>query len=58
MILTLYPVISAKNLQVPSNRMPAGIYVSIKIDSPRRWKSATKVLSSEESVVWRDTVTL
>ncbi|KAG2065459.1 hypothetical protein BDR04DRAFT_1121831 [Suillus decipiens] len=38
--------------------MPAGIYVSIKIDSRRRWKSTFKVLSSKESVAWGDTVTL
>ncbi|KAG1764303.1 hypothetical protein EDD22DRAFT_1019213 [Suillus occidentalis] len=53
----LSPVISAKNLKVPSYRMPAGIYVSIKIDSRRRWKSTFKVLSSEESVAWGDTLT-
>ncbi|KAG2040975.1 hypothetical protein BDR03DRAFT_947828 [Suillus americanus] len=51
-------VISGKNLQVPSERIPAGIYVSIDIDSHKRWKSAIKILSSEDSVVWGDTVTL
>ncbi|KAG1877452.1 hypothetical protein F4604DRAFT_1924080 [Suillus subluteus] len=51
-------VISGKNLQVPSQRIPAGIYISIIIDSRRRWRSSVQVLSSEESVVWGDTVTL
>jgi hypothetical protein len=54
----LSTVVSGKNLQVPSWREPAGIYVSINVDSQRRWKSAIGVLSSEESVVWGDTVTL
>ncbi|KAG1796551.1 hypothetical protein EV424DRAFT_1594810 [Suillus variegatus] len=52
------PVISGKNLQVPSWRIPAGIYVSINVDSRRRWKSAISVLSSDESVAWGDIVTL
>ncbi|KAG2143666.1 hypothetical protein DEU56DRAFT_245200 [Suillus clintonianus] len=51
-------VICGKNIKVPSWRMPAGIYVSINFDSRRRWKSATRVLSSNESVVWGDTMTL
>ncbi|KAG1788957.1 CHAT domain-containing protein [Suillus plorans] len=51
-------VISGKNLQVPSGRIPAGIYVSINVDSRRRWKSAISVLSSNESVAWGDTLTL
>ncbi|KAG2099289.1 CHAT domain-containing protein [Suillus discolor] len=51
-------VISGKNLQVPSERVPAGIYVSINVDSRRRWKSAISVLLSDESVAWGDTVTL
>ncbi|KAG1747017.1 CHAT domain-containing protein [Suillus occidentalis] len=51
-------VISGETLRVPSGRISAGIYVSIKIGSRRRWKSAIKVLSSEGSVTWRDTVTL
>ncbi|KAG1721931.1 hypothetical protein EDD22DRAFT_962374 [Suillus occidentalis] len=55
---TLFTVISGSNLLVPSERIPAGIYVSINIDSQIRWKSATGVLSSEESVVWGDTVIL
>ncbi|KAG1749586.1 CHAT domain-containing protein [Suillus occidentalis] len=51
-------VIRGKNLQVPSQRIPAGIYVSININSQKRWKSAIGVLSSEDSAVWGDTVTL
>ncbi|KAG1788928.1 CHAT domain-containing protein [Suillus plorans] len=51
-------VISGKNLQVPSWRIPAGIYISINVDSRRRWKSAISVLSSDESVAWGNTVIL
>ncbi|KAG1773680.1 CHAT domain-containing protein [Suillus placidus] len=51
-------IISGKNLRVPSQRIPAGIYVSIDVDSKRRWKSAIKVLSSEKSVAWGNNVTL
>ncbi|KAG1722816.1 hypothetical protein EDB19DRAFT_1916466 [Suillus lakei] len=51
-------VITAKNINVPSERIPAGICVSITVESRRRWKSATRHLSSEESVAWGDTVTL
>ncbi|KAG1747331.1 CHAT domain-containing protein [Suillus lakei] len=51
-------VIGGKDLQVPSQRMPAGIYVFINIDSSRRWKSVIGILSSDESVAWGDTVTL
>ncbi|KAG1861244.1 CHAT domain-containing protein [Suillus subluteus] len=51
-------VISGKHLQVPSERVPAGLYVSINVDSRRRWKSAVKVLSSDKSVAWGDTATL
>jgi hypothetical protein len=60
MILMIYlsPVISGKNLKVPSGRIPAGIYASIIVDSRRRWKSAIGVLSSDESVAWGDTVIL
>ncbi|KAG1878090.1 CHAT domain-containing protein [Suillus subalutaceus] len=43
-------VINGKNLQVPSGRIPAGIYVSINVGSRRRWKSAIKVLLSKKSV--------
>ncbi|KAG1790402.1 CHAT domain-containing protein [Suillus plorans] len=51
-------VISGKNLQVPSERIPAGIYVSINVDSKRRWKSAISVLSSDGSIAWGNTITL
>ncbi|KAG0696464.1 CHAT domain-containing protein [Suillus ampliporus] len=51
-------VISGENLKVPSKRIPAGIYISIDVDSRRRWKSAVRVLSSDSSVAWGDTVTL
>ncbi|KAG1873970.1 hypothetical protein F4604DRAFT_1955568 [Suillus subluteus] len=48
----------SSTLRVPSERTPAGIYVSINVDSSRYWKSAISVLSSDESVAWGDTVTL
>ncbi|KAG2133464.1 CHAT domain-containing protein [Suillus cothurnatus] len=51
-------VMSGRNLQVPSGRMPAGVYVSIIVDSWGCWKSAISVLSSDKSVVWGNTVTL
>jgi hypothetical protein len=51
-------VVSAKNLQVLSERIPTGIFISINVDSQRHWKSTIGVLSSEKSVVWGDTVTL
>ncbi|KAG1841934.1 CHAT domain-containing protein [Suillus subalutaceus] len=51
-------VIGGKNLKGPSGRIPAGIYISINVDTRRRWKSAIRVLSSDESVAWGDTVTL
>ncbi|KAG1766627.1 CHAT domain-containing protein [Suillus placidus] len=51
-------VISGKNLNVPSWRLPAGIYISMNVDSRRCWKSPISVLSSEESAAWGDTVTL
>ncbi|KAG2362851.1 CHAT domain-containing protein [Suillus spraguei] len=51
-------VIGAKNVRVPSERIPAGIHISIIVGSTRRWKSAIGVLLSDESVAWDDTVTL
>ncbi|KAG1719609.1 CHAT domain-containing protein [Suillus lakei] len=51
-------IISGNNLRVPSERIPAGICICINVKSRRRWKSATRSLSSEESVAWGDTVTL
>ncbi|KAG2111468.1 hypothetical protein DEU56DRAFT_213879 [Suillus clintonianus] len=50
--------IDGHNLQVPSKRMPAGIYISINVDSRRRWNSAIRVLSSDKSVAWGDSVNL
>ncbi|KAG2342353.1 hypothetical protein BDR05DRAFT_1000986 [Suillus weaverae] len=51
-------VISGKNLKVPSERIPAGICISLTVDPRRRWKSTIGVLSSDESIVWGETVTL
>ncbi|KAG1752099.1 CHAT domain-containing protein [Suillus lakei] len=51
-------VISGNNLIVPSGRIPAGIYVSIDVNSRRRWKSAARVLSSDDSVAWGNTTIL
>ncbi|KAG1823391.1 CHAT domain-containing protein [Suillus subaureus] len=51
-------VISGTNLKVPSFHIPAGIYVSVNLGSSRCWKSAIGILSSDESIAWRDTVTL
>ncbi|KAG2335373.1 hypothetical protein BDR05DRAFT_1006879 [Suillus weaverae] len=58
LILSNYLVIGGKNIRVPPWRIPAGIYISINVDSWRRWKSAISVLSSDESAAWADTVTL
>ncbi|KAG1868130.1 hypothetical protein C8R48DRAFT_832870 [Suillus tomentosus] len=43
-------VINGKNIQVPSKHIPAGIYISVKVDSQRRRKSAISVSSSNKSV--------
>ncbi|KAG1777326.1 CHAT domain-containing protein [Suillus placidus] len=51
-------VISGQDLKVPSERIPAGIHISINVDSRRCWKSAISVLSYEELATWADTVTL
>ncbi|KAG1753662.1 CHAT domain-containing protein [Suillus paluster] len=51
-------VISGKNLHVLSERIPAGIYVFIKLDSTRLWKSAIQVPSSNSYVAWGDTANL
>ncbi|KIK37191.1 hypothetical protein CY34DRAFT_810585 [Suillus luteus UH-Slu-Lm8-n1] len=51
-------VISGRDLKIPSRRIPAGIYISIDVDSSRRWRSATGFLSSNESMAWGDTVTI
>ncbi|KAG1807520.1 CHAT domain-containing protein [Suillus subaureus] len=50
-------VISGKNLSVPSGRIPAGIYVSVNVNPRRCWKSTIRILSSDVSVTWDDTVT-
>jgi hypothetical protein len=55
---TLSAVINGMNIRVPSRRFPAGIYISINVNSWRRWKSAIRVLSSDGSVAWGNTVTL
>ncbi|KAG1731583.1 hypothetical protein EDB19DRAFT_1912490 [Suillus lakei] len=58
--LTLYPQSSAQRVfkSLRSAYPQAYTYRSINIDSGRDWKSAIKVLSSDESVAWGDTVTL
>ncbi|KAG2134473.1 hypothetical protein DEU56DRAFT_981360 [Suillus clintonianus] len=43
-------VFGVKSLQVPSEPIPAGIYVSINVDS-------TRVRSSDESVAWGNPLT-
>ncbi|KAG1776505.1 hypothetical protein EV702DRAFT_1198204 [Suillus placidus] len=49
-------VISGRNIQGPAWRIPAGIFVSIKLDSSARWKSSIRVLSSDSAVAWDDTL--
>ncbi|KAG2364141.1 CHAT domain-containing protein [Suillus spraguei] len=51
-------IISGTNIQVPSERMPAGIFVCINFNPRLRWKSSISLLSSRNSVVWGDTMTL
>ncbi|KAG1862770.1 CHAT domain-containing protein [Suillus subalutaceus] len=51
-------VIRINNLPLPSERIPAGFYVSINVDSRRRWKSAIRVVSSDKSGVLDDIVIL
>ncbi|KIK33017.1 hypothetical protein CY34DRAFT_813906, partial [Suillus luteus UH-Slu-Lm8-n1] len=51
-------VISGQNIQVPSQRIPAGICTFINVDSRRRWKSTIGILSSDKSVAWGNAVTL
>ncbi|KIK42397.1 hypothetical protein CY34DRAFT_145932, partial [Suillus luteus UH-Slu-Lm8-n1] len=50
--------IRLNHLLLPSERIPAGFYVSINVDSRRRWKSPVRVLSSDEVQVLGDVVTL
>ncbi|KAG1775553.1 CHAT domain-containing protein [Suillus placidus] len=42
-------LISANHLPVPSRRTPAGIYVSIDIDSKRHWKSPVRAPLTDDS---------
>ncbi|KAG1758648.1 CHAT domain-containing protein [Suillus occidentalis] len=51
-------VVSGRNIQLPSQRIPAGICTFINVDSRRRWKSAIGILSSDRSVAWGNAVTL
>ncbi|KAG2094539.1 CHAT domain-containing protein [Suillus cothurnatus] len=51
-------LIRVNNLPLPSRRIPAGFYVTINADSKRRWKSAVRVASSDESEVLGDIVIL
>ncbi|KAG1844816.1 CHAT domain-containing protein [Suillus subalutaceus] len=51
-------LIRVNDLPLPSERIPAGFYVSINVDSRRRWKSPVRVLSSDESEVLGDIVIL
>ncbi|KAG2094535.1 CHAT domain-containing protein [Suillus cothurnatus] len=51
-------LIRVNNLRLPSERIPAGFYVTIDADSKRRWKSAVRVVSSNESEVLGDIVIL
>ncbi|KAG1818655.1 CHAT domain-containing protein [Suillus subaureus] len=51
-------LIRVKDLPLPSERIPAGFYVSINVDSKRRWKSAVRVVSSDEFEVLGDIVIL
>ncbi|KAG2346327.1 hypothetical protein BDR05DRAFT_906639 [Suillus weaverae] len=50
--------IRVNDLPVPSRRTPAGFYVSINIDSKRRWKSPVRVPSSDDSDMLGHTVIL
>ncbi|KAG1775460.1 CHAT domain-containing protein [Suillus placidus] len=45
-------------LPLPSERVPAGFYVSINVDSRRRWKSPVRVPSSDKAGLLGDVVTL
>ncbi|KAG2339946.1 hypothetical protein BDR05DRAFT_1002877 [Suillus weaverae] len=51
-------LIRVNNLPLPSERIPAGFYVPINVDPRRRWTSAVRVVSSDESEVLGDTVLL
>ncbi|KAG2344406.1 hypothetical protein BDR05DRAFT_999166 [Suillus weaverae] len=51
-------LIKINDLPLPSERIPAGFYVSINVDSKRHWKSPVRVVSSDESEVLGDIVIL
>ncbi|KAG1775510.1 CHAT domain-containing protein [Suillus placidus] len=51
-------LIRVNDLPLPSNRIPAGFYVSINVDSRRRWKSPVRVVSSDDAELLGDVVTL
>ncbi|KAG1775549.1 CHAT domain-containing protein [Suillus placidus] len=51
-------LIRVNDLPVPSGRTPAGFYVSINVDSSRRWKSPVRVPSSDDFDMLGDTVIL
>ncbi|KAG1774737.1 CHAT domain-containing protein [Suillus placidus] len=52
-------LIRVNDFPLPSERMPAGFYVSINVDSSlMRWKSAVRIGSSDESEVLGDIVIL
>jgi hypothetical protein len=54
----LATVIRVNDLPLPSERIPAGFYVSINIDPKRRWKSPVRVVSSDKSDMLGDIVIL
>ncbi|KAG1775489.1 CHAT domain-containing protein [Suillus placidus] len=51
-------LIRLNDLPLPSDRIPAGFYVSVNVDLRRRWKSPVRVLSSDEAELLGDVVTL
>ncbi|KAG2109160.1 CHAT domain-containing protein [Suillus cothurnatus] len=51
-------LIRVNNLPLPSERIPAGFYVAINVDSKRRRKSAVRVVSSDKYQVLGDIVIL
>ncbi|KAG2038421.1 hypothetical protein BDR03DRAFT_954745 [Suillus americanus] len=51
-------LIRVNDLPLPSRRIPAGIFVTINGDWKRRWKSAVRVPSSDDSEMLGDIVIL
>ncbi|KAG2344404.1 hypothetical protein BDR05DRAFT_183681 [Suillus weaverae] len=51
-------LIRVNDLALPSERIPAGFYVTINVNSKRRWKSPVRVVSSDKSGVLGDIVIL